>query len=326
MMNSIEYYSKYPFTKLAKRLIASELPRIEDLKSDKYREYVIDGYRRVLSALGRDRFKIDPVYSPDKSIFSYFIAYLIVSYINNDLLKKRFADYESKLFWRTLTHESPDIVLKLANEEFNLDVKAIDEEFRWLKIKVNNYLKLTKILRSDQWRLANRRLSRGWVEINMRELKRMLEEAYKSKILEMKEIRSVPDNIREKAERVRLLLRQRTPIKATIKAIPPCIDELMVKLKNGDWLSHEARFTLVAYLLFKGESPDAILKLFSNSPDFDEKKARYQIEHIAGIKTGRKYKVPSCEKIKYWGLCRADETCKGISNPTKYKVMKSEQT
>jgi DNA primase large subunit len=59
-----------------------------------------------------------------------------------------------------------------------------------------------------------------------------------------------------------------------------------------------------------------VLELFKHAPDYNERIARYQIEHLAGLKGGRKkYSVYSCEKMKTLGMCVAD--C-GTKTPVQY--------
>jgi len=64
-------------------------------------------------------------------------------------------------------------------------------------------------------------------------------------------------------------------------------------------LPHSARFTLTSFLLKIGLSVEDIIKIYRSSPDFDESKTRYQVEHIAS----REYTPPSCSTIRTYGNC-----------------------
>jgi DNA primase large subunit len=60
---------------------------------------------------------------------------------------------------------------------------------------------------------------------------------------------------------------------------------------------------------------EEILELFRNVPDFNEKIARYQLEHIAGLRGSRKQYMPySCQTMKSLGLCPIVGDC-GAKNP-----------
>ncbi len=101
---------------------------------------------------------------------------------------------------------------------------------------------------------------------------------------------------------------------------PPCIEVLINKINNGENVSHFGRFFLTTYLLVAGWDIDKIVELFSRMPDFKESIARYQVEHIAGLRGGRKkYSVPGCRLIATYGLCFKDENCKNLKSPVRYR-------
>jgi len=72
--------------------------------------------------------------------------------------------------------------------------------------------------------------------------------------------------------------------------IPPCIEKLRNKLIDGENLSHQARIALAVFFLNIGKSVEDVLELFKHSPDYNEKIAKYQIEHLAGLE-GKQEKV-----------------------------------
>ncbi len=99
-------------------------------------------------------------------------------------------------------------------------------------------------------------------------------------------------------------------------AFPPCIKAILEALLAGENLSHHQRFALASFLVNIGAEIDAILELFRRSPDFNEKIARYQIEHIAGLRGSRKRYLPySCATMNSLGLCVAN--C-NVKNPLVY--------
>lgn len=97
---------------------------------------------------------------------------------------------------------------------------------------------------------------------------------------------------------------------------PSCIRQLVNSILKGENLSHHQRFALATFLINIGVDIDTIVRLFSSSPDFNEKIARYQIEHLAGLRgSKKKYLVYSCNTMKMLGICDSD--C-GVKNPLLY--------
>ena len=101
-------------------------------------------------------------------------------------------------------------------------------------------------------------------------------------------------------------------------AFPPCIKKMLSMVAKGINLAHSARFALVSFLLQINMSPDQVIALFNTSPDFDEERTRYQVEHIAGS-SGTKYKPPSCATMTTYGNCPGeDELCRRVRHPLSY--------
>lgn len=98
--------------------------------------------------------------------------------------------------------------------------------------------------------------------------------------------------------------------------LPPCMKKMLESLKTGGNPSHAERFSFAAFLGQIGLDVDEILEYFKNTPDFNEKIARYQIEHILGLRGSKKKYMPhNCENLKSSGICPITEQCKGGKNP-----------
>ena len=93
--------------------------------------------------------------------------------------------------------------------------------------------------------------------------------------------------------------------------LPPCIAHIMDMAKKGLNLPHSARFALVTFLKALGLDYDGIIRIFAESPDFDESKSEYQIKHITGELSGTEgYSAPECKTMKTNGLCYCpDKLC-----------------
>jgi DNA primase large subunit len=125
----------------------------------------------------------------------------------------------------------------------------------------------------------------------------------------------------EEAKVIKEALQRRaakTVAPAPSKEWAPC----MVALRNSVAdASHFGLFALAAYMANKGYEVKEIVDVLRVRSDFDEKIARYQVEHIAGQRGSHiKYRPPSCLTIKTHGLCIEDgKHCPyNIKNPLQY--------
>jgi DNA primase large subunit len=98
---------------------------------------------------------------------------------------------------------------------------------------------------------------------------------------------------------------------------------MLSKVSKGINLAHSARFALVSFLLQINMTPDEVIALFATSPDFDQDRTRYQVEHIAGA-TGTRYKPPACATMATYGNCPGeDDLCRRIRHPLSYYERRS---
>ena len=88
---------------------------------------------------------------------------------------------------------------------------------------------------------------------------------------------------------------------------PPCIRFLQSEADNGVNLKHSERLHLAIFYSHMGKEVDDIVDIFRNSPDFDERIARYQVEHLRGIGKGKEYKIYNCDKLKSIGVCKGND-------------------
>ena len=103
-------------------------------------------------------------------------------------------------------------------------------------------------------------------------------------------------------------------------AMPPCMRNLLGLLQTSKHISHMGRFAMAAFLLNIGTNEEDLLKMFKSFTDFDERIARYQVEHIAGKRGSRRqYTAPNCSTMRTHGLCvNPDELCGSIKHPLSY--------
>jgi DNA primase large subunit len=296
--------------------------------------------------------------------FSFVLAKYIVARLPKPFLYA-FAESESKLaksflrkfYLSKLETKEPDprllnsvvTILRLVGFQGVISLKNLNIEIPLpsnynLAISVLDYLRYTYNLKfNEEWKLYNRLVRNGYVVLSNSEIARLFQERYRARIIEttshiensgFEEIEKIVNEILEKYGK-RFLSKFSAnegasqasgKLEFNPEAFPPCIKAMYQRLLAGENLSHHERFNLAAFLLRIGLSVDEVLQIFAHSPDFNEKIARYQIEHIAGLRgSGKKYMPASCRTMKMLGLCRApedDELCKRVKNPLVYYRIK----
>ncbi len=332
---------KFPFSKEARQRIAdvdlSVLLEGDNLK------IVLD---QLESILGKGKvLQFDDV---EKALVAHYGALLVVSQLPRRTWV-RFADVESKYMSENLALEVDRECVMYVAREFGINVKKIREAlpdicerlliFYDVAVPVWDYLKFMP--RNDpNWKLINRCLVRGFVLLTYGDLVRLVEEAVERHILKALESLSentfVQDIVREKlGDELEKLKRKYGGVVTSslsagdkhardVKRFPPCIEAILNEIRSGGNPSHMARFTLAAFMLhvlteYEGktieEAVEEVVNLFRTVADFDEKKTRYQVMHIAGLVGGRKfYMPPNCDELISLGLCPVNGACK-VKNP-----------
>ncbi len=264
--------------------------------------------------------KADPSYKDMvKKAKQSAVYYLAVKAILNSLspwARRKFAVFEARKYRKKLEEDYREGRYNALN--FIASDIGLKANFEECKVHVSSYLKGAVKIRDDKWRLVNRRINGGWVELTGLEIIRLMEEVLREKLEEPVNV-PLPSfladrvrelNVRSDAERVDVNL----PVR--LDCIPPCMKKILSDLRKGVNIPHTARFAITAFLLNIGMDVDSIVELFSSAPDFDEEKTRYQVEHIAGMRgKGSEYICPSCETMRTYHNCCAD--CK-VSSPLTY--------
>jgi len=308
----LETIAKYPFLREAKDYVSSLNLTLEEIEDHPvYSSAVEMGRQRVLDALnGRIKTDLSDRISRELTILSYVIARILVNLIADRRIIFRYATAEARNAYEFMRNES-EHVLRVIKEDINFRLDGNRMDFA-------HYLKLSKDLAGPEWRLVNRIMSSGMVEIKKHEVPILLREAIRLKIMEPIDVKGVPENFRRMAKGLRTVTIE-APREIKIKevnkgAIPPCISELLNSLEAGD-ISHNGMFILGTFFINLGLKVDDVVKIFSVYPKFNEEKSRYQIEFLAGDRGGTRYSCPTCAKIKSYGLCVSE--C-GVKHPLQY--------
>lgn len=339
LLLSLEMIAKYPFTKAAKEYVSSLRIDVESLGSPEFSRIYERAKFRVEEALekgGRSYEIGDARAIMDRDLevelLSFPLALFMVAALDDDFASRRFGLAEAIRAETLLSNERPEVIEALATEELGLGLKKVkkrlDKDYE-LAIHFTDYLKEASKFNAKEWKLVNRYLENGYVYITQRELARLMRSSIERYVLaRIKAIGNVrpPEYMQEfiKEQKDKLLARK-YKIEKLASGIspdswPPCMKALHQSLTKGESLSHFANFALASFLLNVGMSVDDVVSVYANRSDFDERVARYQIEHIAGMKGSRtKYTTPSCGTMQTHGLCiEQGRLCGGVKNPLSY--------
>jgi DNA primase large subunit len=308
---SLHLFAKYPFLSSAAPLLRTY--RITNLPQ----EVRARAQERVLEAIERGEKGVLPkLDNPWVELLSFPLSRALALYVEDDWLRRRWALAEAARVERLLHGESDELFLHVIND---LGLKVKTEGGKWI-MHFSQYLHLSRRLVTEpRWKLVNRLMDKGLVTLTRPEVIRLVREwLYDS----FTQIKPLPTNwYPEEAKAVKEALQKRAAkslAPAPSKEWAPC----MVALRNrvAD-IGHFGLFALAAYMAQKGYEVKEIVDVLRVRSDFDEKIARYQVEHIAGQRGSRvKYRPPSCQSMKTHGLCIEDgKHCpNNIKNPTQY--------
>jgi DNA primase large subunit len=317
----------YPFSHEAASRVKETGYSLEGLLEEPNREPRLSRLvrkRAVDRVLGAVRGEIpDERAHPLAELLSYPLARVMVSCLNDDLLMRRYALAEAKLASKKMARESPADLILLARD---LDVHPQTDQ-AGLRIHFSDYLKAAHKMHSSGWKLVNRSLEEGWVSLTDQELARLLEERAKDRVgrglpLPVPEDiceRLRPDLSQVEEELAAKRAEERVDLgEVTEDAFPPCIRLILSQVAEGTNLAHTARFALTTFLLAVGMTVDEVVGVFNTSPDFDEERTRYQVDHISG-KGGTAYRPPSCATMATYGNCPGeDRLCRWVNHPLSY--------
>lgn len=319
--------SDYPFSREAAARVKETGYSLEGLLEEPNREPRLSRLVRRRASdrvLGAVRGEIpDGRAHPLAELLSYPLARVMVSCLKDEHLTRRYALAEAKLASRKMVREDLSDLLLLARD---LEVFPQSDQ-DGLRVHFSDYLKAASRMRSPGWKLVNRSLDAGWVAVTSHELARLLEERARERVGQSLPL-PVPEDICEKLradlERIEEELsakraEERVDLgEVTEDAFPPCIRGMLDQVSKGTNLAHTARFALTTFLLAVGMDVDEVVSVFNTSPDFDEERTRYQVEHIAG-KGGTSYRPPSCATMATYGNCPGeDRLCRWVNHPLSY--------
>lgn len=332
-MKNLLNLAKYPFLNESKNYVKENNISIEELLNDPiYEPAKLIGIERLDNAFTNKDVGIRSLateYDCIMEILSYPIARMISVCIGDIYFLRRYALSEAVHAYNQLINEPIANLIKIS-EEFNFNIKYFLEENK-IFLYFTDYLKNAPT-RYLQWKMINREMEKGYVSLSRKDYTRIIQEAlririnqeldtkqcnkiindaFKSDILRLKEL---VGKYRKKIETIPLG-------KLDKDKLPPCMKDILQSVQSGENVPHMGRFAIVAFLNSLKLNSNDILKLFSSAPDFEEERSRYQVEHISGKISSTSYVSPGCSKMRSYGICpieKMDDLCKKIRHPLNY--------
>ncbi len=345
----------YPFLKKAKDFVEEKkIDFGELLEGELFRSVRDQALARVEWAMDRRQIPEPALASQRELLFellSYLLGRLLVAHINIDSLIKLYALAEATSFQERLEkEEDPEFLLSILQElGMDLDEQKYEEqipnqdetdasaslELEFI-LPFYQYLTYTRRLRDASWKLLNQPMEKGMVLLRRHRLIRLSRELlfdrFYSEISLMKTPSQLPGDFGTEASRLKLKygsmmeeLRADDLGEVVIENIPPCMRSILSLIQAGENVSHAGRFALTAFLHMIGLDNEEILRLNMSSPDFDDRIARYQVEHITGVISQTEYNAQSCKTMDSLGLCvEKDRLCWTVGHPLGYYEARNE--
>jgi len=319
---------------------------------DKIKERILEFFKGAFNKIEDFSFYMDD----EINIDFYLAIKIFLSILNNKQIANRIAELYSKITINSLNREiNNDFNLYSIYKDLNLDIAYSEEPEIYKKIKVKDqnlniqtkfrihfidYLNLASNLRDNYRKLVNNSLNKGYVFIQPEDLNRLIQEYVRIKFLSQIDIEDLKEQLfknqvfknlydsiselwEEKKEDFEYSFEMGFKKDQDVsKFLPPCTQEILAKVKEGQNLVHTERLGIVWFLNALKYPEEEIINLFAALPDFDKDKTGYQVRYA--IKKG--YTPYSCKSLKTYSLCMAkkykDELCINGYFSKKYNVQK----
>lgn len=337
----VNHYPWLPSLKKHYSEIASKSPSMfisevfsKDFGSD-LKERLLDLFEAAFDNLE----EISDYKSDRLNVYVYLLLNIFLYALDNKVITNRLANLYSKISYNELIKENNDANLYNICQDLGLNVRYYEPPINYgvnivkdhhQKLETNftihfiDYLRLASNLRDEYRKLIHNSLLEGYVFIQNTRLIRLIQEYVRNKLLiketedkaslkvflsdvsEIKEFKEMIDKIlnawAERKEEFEYTFKIDFESKEDLLTLyPPCVNEILKKIQEGQNLIHNERLFIVWFLLALDYPVEKVVDLFSTMPDFDREKTAYQV-NFAKKKAYTPYK---CLTLKSLNLCFA---------------------
>jgi DNA primase large subunit len=344
---SAKELSHFPFLKKAQDHIKDIFPPLDVLLKEERGKIITDlALKRINQALSSKRTVIAHFqHRDDDEIASFVMSRIIASCIPDKHLFDRLTRYEAERAYYFLVSEiGTEDGEKGWNENTLLDDDGYSQISKYLatefginitdeRMPLPDYVEIISPLHDARFKLVNRNVHHGFIEIKKEERYELLRERIRiilRRDLPYKVPKSLCEQLAPVAEPIKKVYQEQMLQQfGTIEesAFPPCMQALILALTAGTNLTHAGRFALTTFIHTIGMDVTGIAQLYARSPDFDAEKTMYQVDHITGRGgSGTEYTAPACAAMKTTGLCiHPDAVCAKVNHPLSYYKLKKKE-
>ncbi len=323
--------ARYPFVKEVSAYVKGKGVSLDDLISHPaFAAARVRGKKRVTDAIASAKVEEVGLKTEDEQLqemLSYAMARILVSCVADGFLIRRYALAESKTMYERLQRESVDLMMEIS-EELAVDAQLKDGV---PNLHFAEFLRLTAGIRSKEWRLVNTEVKEGRVSLPSVKFARVLEQALFDKLedeLPLPVSQELLDKLKPDVKELSAAAEQMKDRyqaegfgEVDVESFPPCMKRMLAMVQAGANLSHPGRFALTSFLFNIGVKREDILATFGTSPDFDQSKTKYQVDHITGEISGTTYTPPNCHTMRTLSVCfQPDNLCQAewVKHPLIY--------
>ena len=304
----------YPFLKESIDFLSTRNIKMNDIAlSSVGKKYLDASVDRILYAIkGKEHYPESSDLVSD--IVTYILARILVSCTKDRNLIVLLARMEAK---RAYFYLNSEFNANLKNYVCStLDISVGDESLPVLK-----YIRLVSTIHDSKWRLINRNIDHGLVNITEDEENTLIRESIMRNFLSNMPLTisaEIQHSLAPWSDKIIKSFQNHTyEVYGEINesAYPPCIQELLSSVISGVNIPHAGRFVITTFLKSIGMTSSDIANLFINSSDFNPDMTIYQVDHIIS----HDYASPNCQTMLTYGICvNKDKICGTIGHPLNY--------
>ena len=307
-IQELRFAQKYPFTPIAKRIVQESGFTLNNVPDS-----ILNRARSMVSAAFLQKEYMPKIETSSdllkNEILAFPVSKIIVTLINRFELYRKYSQMFGNSVFKNLEGEKDDVVLDMATD-LNLKFDLSDDSSYFVELGLADYLRPE--LEENFMKLVNRGVENGKVMLTRNDFVRFISIVVSKELrnsLPVK-IKEVPSSFKETAEETDIefakTIRQRYSKtdfgEVAPESFPPCMAKIYSELMSGINVTHSGRFVIATFLNSIGMPSEKIIDMYRETPNFNERTTRYQVERLSGVK-GKSYSAPSCDKMRSYNLC-----------------------